>query len=164
MPDISFCINCGSGLIQSSKFCGKCGHPVGNFIENDLGAESNEVLAEPNKEEINYGYWTGLAFAAVIGFSAFLSVIDLPADAGYVTFNLTVDNILNGGWYTWYSGPSAFSVKLMVESGNGTGAYKSGMDASTFRTILWIVIGLCVGMAWPAFKNGLRKFIKDVTN
>ena len=164
MPDASFCINCGSGLIQSSKFCGKCGHPVGDIIENDLDPEKNEVLMEPKKEEINYGYWVAFAFASVIGFTAFLCVIDLPADAGYVTFNLTVDNILNGGWYTWYSGPSAFSVKLMVESGNGTGAYKSGMDASTFRTILWIVTGLCVGMAWPAFKNGLRKFIKDVTN
>ena len=97
MLDNSFCINCGSGLIQSSKFCGKCGHPVGDIIENDLDGETNEVSVEPKKEEINYGYWVGFSFAAVIGFTAFLSVIDLPADAGYVTFNLTIDNILNGG-------------------------------------------------------------------
>ena len=164
MPNNSYCINCGSGLIQSSKFCGKCVHPVGDIIENDLVAETNEESVEPKKEEINYGYWVGFSFAAVIGFTAFLNVIDLPADAGYVTFNLTIDNILNGGWYTWYSGSWAFSVKVIVESGIESSLYKSGMDASTFRTILWIVTGLCVGVAWPAFKNGLRKFIKDVTN
>ena len=164
MLDNSFCINCGSGLIQSSKFCGKCGHPVGDIIENELDVETNEVSVEPKKQEINYGYWVGFSFAAVIGFSAVLNLINLPADAGYVTFDLTIDRILNGGWYTWYSGTWAFSVKQIVESGNGSTLYKSGMDASTFRTILWIVAGLCVGMVWPAFKNGLRKFIKDVTN
>ncbi len=127
--------------------------------------ESTQVAADApaaeEKVENDFVYWVGLFFAAVIGFTAFLSVLDLPAEATYVTFNLTLDSVFNGGWYTWYSGALAFSMKTMVDSGYGPS--ESGMDASTFRTILWVVIGLCVGTAGPALKRGLRRFIKDVT-
>ena len=162
MTKNSFCINCGTGLEASSKFCGKCGHSVGGAIEIQPTDLSTNLTIDSTKTENDVLGWVGLALGLVIGVPAFLSVIDLPAEATYVTFNLTLDNILKGGWYTWYSGALAFSMKTMIDSGFGSN--KSGMDASTFRTILWIVTGLCVGMAWPAIKNGLRKFIKDVTN
>ena len=166
MPAASFCINCGSGLIETSKFCANCGHSVGRVIENESETIKTEEFPDSKKEEIHYFSWAGIIFAAVIGISAFFSVMSLPSDAGYVTFNLTVDNILNGGWYYWYTGSSALAMKFTVESGYEPN--KSGMDASTFRWILWSVTSFstafCIGMAGPAFKNGLRKFIKDVTN
>ncbi len=161
MTGNSFCINCGTALVASSKYCGNCGHLVGGEIENQIPVSSEKLTIEPTKKENQFFTWACLTFGFVVGITALISVFELPAEATYITFNLTLDKILNGGWYTWYSGTLAFSMKTMIES--GVGPEKSGMDASTFRTIHWLVIGLCVGLSWPAFKSGLRNFIKDVT-
>jgi len=161
MTGNNFCTNCGTGLVASSRYCGKCGHLVGSEIGVQIPILREKQIIKPTKKEDVFFSLAFLAFALVIGVTALISLIELPAEATYVTFNLTLDKIINGGWYTWYSGALAFSTKTMIESGYGP--EKSGMDASTFRTIHWLVIGLSVGLSWPAFKSGLRNFIKDVT-
>lgn len=157
----TFCIECGKKLAEGAKFCGSCGLSVEKPLKENFQQNDTSLSAEPATQGNDYLSWVGLGIAAVVGVSAFITIIELPSEATYVTFNMTIDNILNGGWFTWYSGGLAVSTKIMVDSGFGPS--KSGMDASTFRTILWVITGLCVGMSWPATKNGIRKFIRDVT-
>ena len=154
MSEINFCSKCGTEVKSAGNFCVACG--------SQLGVESTSALKDPQvnstsnvSNSISVTAWIGVAFAFIIGIPSFQSAVGMPSQAEYVTFNFTFNNLINGGWYTWYSGSSALVARL---------ADASGMEASTLRLILWFITGFSFSLAAPALKLWIRRFVKDVTN
>ena len=142
----NFCSQCGMARTDEQLFCSNCGR---KFQDESNSTKSNESPLQPEVEISKSIYpWISLGIAAVIGIPALQSAIGMPSQAEYVTFDFTVDHVINGGWYIWYSGDSAIMAKF-TKSG--------GMEASTLRLILWFISGFSLSLVAPAVKNWLRK-------
>lgn len=148
-----FCTECGSKFEESSKFCAKCGNQL-RKLESHLNLPetsniniSTEANVTTNNSKSNFGVWLVVGFVGVVGITALQSVISMPSQAEYVTFSLTFDHLLNGGWYIWYSGLPAMAMKLQG----------SGMDANYLRMILWAICGFSISLIWPILKTTYKK-------
>jgi hypothetical protein len=149
-----FCTECGSQFEQDSKFCAKCGkklNAVETSSESPLASQETKSeplpLLQPGEAKNNPWNWLIAGIAGVIGVTALQSALSMPSQAEYVTFNLTFDNLMNGGWYTWYSGLPAMAMKLQG----------SGMDAGYLRMILWAITGFSLSLIWPLVKASINK-------
>ena len=144
MPN--FCSKCGTGRSDEQLFCSNCGL---KFQVDSFSANTTEKPLQPEFGNTKRIYpWITLGIAAIIGIPALQSAIGMPSQAEYVTFDLTFDHLINGGWYIWYSGDSAIMAKFTKPG---------GMEASTLRLILWFISGFSLSLAAPAIKNWLRK-------
>ena len=159
-----FCTECGSQSQEDSKFCARCGTRlanVNNSSESPLTSRdiTDSSLSSVEPEELkndrwnlesvveSVGTWFGAGIVGVIGVTALQSALSMPSQAEYVTFSITFDNLMNGGWYIWYSGLPAMAMKLQG----------SGMDASTLQLILWAITGFSFSLIWPLVKTSLNK-------
>jgi hypothetical protein len=148
-----FCTECGSRVESDSKFCAKCGKKVSAFeTSSDSLSNSQDVpisFSNVQSEETKSNPWSWLVagVAAVVGLTALQSALSMSSQAEYVTFTLTFETLINGGWYTWYSGLPAMAMKLQG----------SGMDAGVLRIILWAITGFCFALIWPLIKAAINK-------
>ncbi len=141
----NFCSQCGTARTDEQIFCSNCGR---KFHGETTSTSSKESPFHPEIVASKSVYpWISLGVAAIIGFPALQSAIGMPTQAEYVTFDFTLDNMINGGWYIWYSGDSAIMAKF-TKSG--------GMEASTLRLILWFISGFSLSLAFPALRNLLQ--------
>ena len=141
---MNYCPECGKQVLKDAVFCVSCGQK----LISDASAQSfssPEEISSPSG--ISYS-WIGVAIAVIIGIPAMQSAIGMPSQAEYVTFDFTLDHLLNGGWYVWYSGDSAIMAKFV------TGG---GMDASNLRLILWFISGFAFAFAAPQIKAWFRR-------
>lgn len=141
----SFCVQCGEALATDTKFCGSCGTKLGapakvesQNIQTTEATVNNESL-ETYPKSAAFASWAAVAGSAVIGLTALTSALDMPSEASYVTFDLTFENLMNGGWYLWYSGLAAEAIKIY-------GPF--GMDAGVLKFILWGIAGFSFTSAW----------------
>lgn len=148
-----FCTECGSQVENDSKFCAKCGKRVA-AIETSSEApptshDASNSLFNLQSEATKNNPWSWLiaGLAAIVGLTALQSALSMSSQAEYVTFNLTFETLINGGWYTWYSGLPAMAMKLQG----------SGMDAGILRIILWAITGFCFALIWPLVKAAINK-------
>ncbi len=149
-----FCTECGSQFEQNSKFCAKCGKRLAAIeAPSDSPLASQQVISAPllygQSEETKNNPWNWLVagIAGVVGATALQSALSMPSQAEYVTLSLTFDNLMNGGWYIWYSGLPAMAMKLQG----------SGMDASVLKMILWAITGFSLALIWPLVKDLIHK-------
>jgi hypothetical protein len=149
-----FCTECGSQFEIDSKFCAKCGKklvPVETSSESPLTSQhvTSDALSipEPTETKNNPWNWIVAGIAGVVGATALQSALSMSSQAEYVTFDFSFETVMNGGWYTWYSGLPAMAMKLQG----------SGMDAGYLRMILWAITGFSLSLIWPLVKASINK-------
>ena len=141
---MNFCPECGKQILKDAVFCVSCGH-------NLVSEAPTEEISSSSQSSVDKGLeytWIGVGVAVIIGIPAMQSAIGMPSQAEYVTFDFTLNHLLYGGWYVWYSGDSAIMAKYV------TGG---GMDASNLRLILWFISGFAIAFAIPQVKAWFRR-------
>ncbi|MFM1985254.1 MAG: zinc-ribbon domain [Actinomycetota bacterium] len=141
---MNYCSDCGKPIVKDAFFCANCGKK----LISDDSTQNHESPEQKNSSNVATYSWVGVGIALIIGIPAIQSAIGMPSQAEYVTFDFSINHLLNGGWYTWYSGDSAITAKFL--SGGG-------MDASNFRLILWVVSGFAFSFAAPQIKAWFRR-------
>lgn len=128
---------CGASVVTSANYCSTCGSPQSNS-EIQPPTEDSQ-----SKRSTNIGNWIMVGLFGAIGLVALESALTMPTQAEYVTFAITFDNLMYGGWYTWYSGLSALAMEIQG----------GGMKASTLRLILWATTGFSFSLIFQIFKK-----------
>jgi hypothetical protein len=175
-----FCGSCGEALLEKQKFCVSCGESA-KFNKNpkpqethnltELSNENLDDLLDKVAEEIvnrdvaeqfdkkeqkdetwTMGAWLRLTALLGLGYPALTGAFGMPNYAEYVTFDFTVDTIINGGWLIYYWGLEAQAARYL-----GT----TGLDAGITRLILWAIVGATVSLSFPDFAKAIRRFIKS---
>ena len=156
---MSFCGNCGEAVLEKEKFCKSCGQRT-NLSISPTPEESQrvpEIEYEKNLLGQDDGKWTASAWLRLtallgLGYPALTGAIGIPNNADYVTFDFTVDTLLNGGWLTYYSGLEALAARYLDTP---------GLDAGVTRIILWAIVGATVSLSFPDFARAFRQFIRS---
>ena len=174
-----FCGSCGEALLEKQKFCVSCGEsakfnknpkPKETHNLNELSNENLDDLLEKVAEEIvnrdvaeqfdkkeqndetwTMGAWLRLTALLGLGYPALTGAIGMPNYAEYVTFDFTVDTIINGGWLIYYWGLEAQAARYLDTV---------GLDAGVTRLILWAIVGATVSLSFPDFAKAIRRFIR----
>ena len=154
-----FCGNCGEAVLEKEKFCKSCGQRT-NLSISPTPEESQrvpEIEYEKNLLGQDDGKWTASAWLRLtallgLGYPALTGAIGIPNNADYVTFDFTVDTLLNGGWLTYYSGLEALAARYLDTP---------GLNAGVTRIILWAIVGATVSLSFPDFARAFRQFIRS---
>ena len=173
-----FCASCGEAVLEKQKFCVSCGKST-NLSKNSKPKESQNQIDSSGDElegfvdeeyqkalEIEYekdllsqkdekwtvGAWLRLTALLGLGYPALTGAIEMPNYAEYVTFDFTVDTIINGGWLIYYWGLEAQAARYLDTF---------GLDAGVTRLILWAIVGATVSLSFPDFAKAIRRFIKS---
>ena len=107
---------------------------------------------EQNDETWTMGAWLRLTALLGLGYPALTGAIGMPNYAEYVTFDFTVDTIINGGWLIYYWGLEAQAARYLDTV---------GLDAGVTRLILWAIVGATVSLSFPDFAKAIRRFIRS---
>lgn len=178
--NMPFCGSCGEALLEKQKFCVSCGEsakfnknpkPQETHNLNELSNENLDDLLDKVAEEIvnrdvaeqldkkeqkdetwTMGAWLRLTALLGLGYPALTGAFGMPNYAEFVTFDFTVDTIINGGWLIYYWGLEAQTARFF-----GT----TGLDAGIMRLILWAIVGATVSLSFPDFAKAIRRFIKS---